>query len=73
MDSSSVDSKRRLTLPPRVMEKLGVKEGDEVVFEEEEDGTFIIRPGKKKDFNESFRKLILSEPKRTGKSENWSP
>jgi AbrB family looped-hinge helix DNA binding protein len=73
MDSSAVDSKRRLTLPPRVVEKLGVKEGDEVIFEEGKDGTFVIKPGRKTDFDEWFRKLILSEPRRTGKPENWSP
>jgi AbrB family looped-hinge helix DNA binding protein len=73
MDSSAVDSKRRLTLPPRVVEKLGVTEGDEVIFEEGKDGTFVIKPGRKTDFDEWFRKLILSEPRRTGKPENWSP
>nr|MDO8097711.1 AbrB/MazE/SpoVT family DNA-binding domain-containing protein [Candidatus Njordarchaeota archaeon] len=73
MDSSAVDSKRRLTLPPKVMEKLCVKEGDEVIFEEGEDGSYTIKPGRKTDFDEWFKKLILGEPKRTGKPENWSP
>jgi len=73
MDSSALDSKRRLTLPPEIVEKLGLKEGDEVVFEEGEDGSFSIRPGKKADFGEWFKKLIQSEPKRTGAPENWSP
>jgi bifunctional DNA-binding transcriptional regulator/antitoxin component of YhaV-PrlF toxin-antitoxin module len=35
MDPSSVDSKKRLTLPRWVMEKLGVREEDEVVFGED--------------------------------------
>jgi AbrB family looped-hinge helix DNA binding protein len=73
MDSSALDSKRRLTLPPNVVERLGLKEGDEVVFEEGEDGSIIIRQGRRTDFDEWFKKLILSEPKRTGTPENWSP
>lgn len=73
MDSSAIDSKRRLTIPPKVAEKLGLKEGDTVVFQEGDDGNFIIKPGKKEDFDDSFKKLILTEPHRTGKPENWSP
>jgi AbrB family looped-hinge helix DNA binding protein len=73
MDSSTLDSKRRLTLPPKVVERLGLREGDEVVFEEGGDGSFVIRLGRRTDFAEWFKKLILSEPKRTGTPENWSP
>lgn len=73
MDSSAIDSKRRLTIPQKVAEKLGLKEGDTVLFREGDDGSFILKPGKREDFNEWFRKLILTEPRRTGKPENWSP
>jgi bifunctional DNA-binding transcriptional regulator/antitoxin component of YhaV-PrlF toxin-antitoxin module len=73
MGSSAVDSERRLTLPSKVMEKLGGKEGDEVIFEEGEDGAFSMKLGRKKDSDERFKKLIPREPKRTIKPKNWSP
>ncbi len=59
--------------PLKVAEKPGLKEGDTVVFQEGDNGSFIIKLGKKEDFDEWFRKLILAEPRRTGKPENWSP
>jgi AbrB family looped-hinge helix DNA binding protein len=73
MDSSALDSRRRLTLPPETAEKLELKEGDDVIFEEAKDGSFIIRPGKRADFDEWFKKLIQSEPRRTGTPENRFP
>jgi hypothetical protein len=50
-----------------------LKEGDTVVLQEGDNGSFIIKPRKKEGFDEWFRKLILAEPRRTGKPENWPP
>ena len=65
-----VDSKGRLYLPPEIREKIG-----NIVLLKETSGGYLIVPasGQPTSFLEEFRKLISSEPKRTGKPENWPP
>ena len=38
-----VDDNGVLTFPPELMEEMGWKEGDELVFEQESDGSFSIK------------------------------
>jgi len=65
-----IDSKGRLHLPPEIREKIG----NTILLRETSEG-YLIMPasGQPTSFLEEFRKLISSEPKRTGKPENWPP
>jgi bifunctional DNA-binding transcriptional regulator/antitoxin component of YhaV-PrlF toxin-antitoxin module len=63
-----IDSKGRLCMPAEVREQIG----DTVLLKKTSEG-FLIVPGKPKNFLEEFRKVISSEPPRTGKPENWPP
>ena len=63
-----VDSKGRVCIPAEIREQIG----DVAVLKKTAQG-YLLVPGKKKDFLEEFRKVITSEPRRTGKPENWSP
>jgi len=63
-----VDSKGRLCIPADIREQIG----DTALLKKTGEG-FLIVPGKPQDFIEEFRKLIESEPSRTGKPENWPP
>ena len=64
----NVDSKGRISLPPEFREELG----DTVVATKTPEG-LLLKPGRKADFFEEFKRAITSEPKRTGKPENWPP
>ena len=63
-----VDSKGRLCIPADIREQIG----DMAILKKTDEG-FLIMSGKPRDFIEEFRKLIASEPPRTGKPENWPP
>ena len=63
-----MDSKGRICLPPDIREEMG----DTVIATKTSKG-ILIKAGRRKGFLEEFNKLITTEPKRTGKPENWSP
>jgi bifunctional DNA-binding transcriptional regulator/antitoxin component of YhaV-PrlF toxin-antitoxin module len=63
-----VDSKGRLCIPADMREQIG----DTAIIKKTSEG-FLILPGKPTNFMEEFRKVIASEPPRTGKPENWPP
>jgi DNA-binding transcriptional regulator/RsmH inhibitor MraZ len=63
-----IDSKGRLCISPQLRQQLG----DTVILKKTPEGYLII-PGKQTNFLDEFKKIIVSEPKRTGKPENWSP
>lgn len=63
-----LDSKGRLCLPAEIREKLGKS----VVLKESSEGLIIVQ-GEPVDFLEEFRRVMLREPQRTGKPENWPP
>ena len=63
-----VDSKGRILLPREIRDELG----DIVVIEKTDDG-FILKRGELIDFLKEFKRIITSEPPRTGRPENWSP
>jgi len=63
-----IDSKGRLCIPPEIREQIG-----RVALLKKTPEGFLIVPTKSKGFFEEFRRIITSEPPRTGKPENWSP
>jgi len=63
-----VDSKGRVCIPAEIREEIG----DVAVLKKTSKG-YLLVAGKKTDFLEEFRRVITSEPRRTGKPENWSP
>jgi AbrB family looped-hinge helix DNA binding protein len=63
-----VDSKGRICIPAEIREQIG----SEAVLKKTPEGYLII-PGKSTDFLEEFRKVITSEPRRTGKPKLVSP
>ena len=63
-----VDSKGRICLPPELRDEVG----DVVIIERTPEGLLIL-PGEKVDFVEMFKRMIASEPPRTGDPENWPP
>ncbi|MEM3694186.1 MAG: MraZ N-terminal domain-containing protein [Candidatus Bathyarchaeia archaeon] len=65
-----IDSKGRLLIPAEIREQMG--ETDTVILKKTREG-FLIVLGKPQDFLEEFRKVITSEPPRTGEPENWPP
>ncbi len=74
MLEATVDSKNRVVLPRDVRERLGVKPGSTVRFVEVEDGFKIVKAGgRDRDEVEMLNKILLEEPRRTGRPENWDP
>ncbi len=63
-----IDSKGRLYIPVDIRDQIG----DTVTLKKTSEG-FLIVPSKPKNFMEEFRKVITSEPPRTGRPENWPP
>jgi DNA-binding transcriptional regulator/RsmH inhibitor MraZ len=63
-----IDSKGRMCLPAEIREKIG----DAATITETPQGYLII-PGKKEDFIDSFNKMITSEPKRKAKPKLATP
>jgi len=63
-----VDSKGRLCIPAEIREQIG----DVAVLKKTPKG-YLLLPGERKDFLEEFRKVITSEPRRTGKPKFASP
>ena len=63
-----VDSKGRVCIPAEIREQIG----DVAVLKKTAKG-YLLMPGKKKDFLEEFRKVMTSEPRRTGKPKLVSP
>lgn len=63
-----IDSKGRLCIPPEIREQIG----DIAILKRTNEG-FLIMPGQARNFIDEFRKVIASEPPRTGKPENWPP
>ena len=63
-----IDSKGRLCIPAEIREEIG----DTATLKKTPEGYLII-PGKREDFLEEFRKVITSEPRRTGKPKLASP
>lgn len=65
---AKIDSKGRLHLPAQIRKQLG----DAVVLKKTLEG-YLLFPEKQAIFLEEFKKLISSEPRRTGKPEFLSP
>ena len=63
-----IDSKGRICIPPEIREQIG----DTAILKKTSEG-FLIMPGQARNFIDEFRKVIASEPPRTGKPENWPP
>lgn len=63
-----IDSKGRLYIPQNIREQIG-----NVVTLKKTSNGYLILPGKPKSFLDEFRRVILSEPQRTGTPENWPP
>ena len=63
-----MDSKGRICLPPDIREEMG----DTVIAIRTPNG-LLITPGKREEFIEEFKRVITTEPERTGVPENWPP
>ena len=67
-----IDSKGRILLPPSLRRELELESGDVVTLKKSRGG-LLMAPGKRRTFLGKFGEIIRSEPKRTGKPQNWSP
>ncbi len=63
-----IDSKGRLCIPAEIREEIG-----DVATLKKTSKDYLIIPGKQTDFQEEFRKLIHTEPKRRGKPKLATP
>lgn len=63
-----LDSRGRVSIPSELREALG----GVVTLEQTKDG-ILLTPAKARISKREFRNIIMSEPKRTGKPENWPP
>ncbi|MDJ0269103.1 MAG: MraZ N-terminal domain containing protein [Aigarchaeota archaeon] len=63
-----IDPRGRLSIPSDIRDEVG----DEVILRRTPEG-FLLIPAKQHNFLEEFRRIISSEPQRTGKPENWDP
>ncbi len=63
-----VDSKGRICLPAEIRDEIG-----DVVTAKRTSKGILIQKGEKSDFLDEFKRVISSEPTRTGKPENPSP
>ena len=63
-----IDQKGRICIPAEYREEIG----DAAVMKRTAEG-FLIIPGKRENFIESFNKMIASEPKRKGKPKLATP
>ena len=63
-----IDSKGRICIPAEIREQIG-----DVAVLKKTPGGYLIVPGEQTDFLEEFRKVITSEPRRTGKPKLVSP
>lgn len=63
-----IDSKGRISIPSELRESIG-----ETVTVRLTDEGILIASENASTFEERFRSVILSDPERTGRPENWSP
>ena len=63
-----MDAKGRICLPPDFREEMG----DTVIATRTSKG-LLITPGKRTEFMEEFKRVMSTEPERTGAPENWPP
>jgi bifunctional DNA-binding transcriptional regulator/antitoxin component of YhaV-PrlF toxin-antitoxin module len=63
-----MDSKGRICIPAEIREEIG-----ETATLKKTPKGYLIVPGKSEDFQEEFKKLITSEPKRKGKPKLATP
>ncbi len=65
-----IDSKGRILLPPSLRRELELESGDILMLKKSREG-LLLSPGKRRTFFEKFNEVILREPERTGKPQNW--
>jgi len=64
MDVSRVSSKGQVTIPIEIRKKLGIKEGDKIVFMEKDDNIILINSNQL--VYEEFQKEMAGEAEKAG-------